>query len=277
MQNSEKINIVYVKSLFCPNDNYFNMSYNSLSNNLNYFLTFKLKIDVILIGWINKTEYSYELKEKIEILIELLRTNININLIIWDKNYGKIKLFHQFNKFFETYDYIFYSDHDILFDITKTKLNNLFPKIENIFNKYNFSILTFNQLEDCRHQSCLIDDDNIEIYDGLLIVTSEINTDIAGGCFIIKKTFLAEPKYYHVYGFDEKYLNSCINGKNGVLLEYHVVHPYNKDDIINKENKSYKKWKINKIVSNLEIYDKISFENYIAQIKESDEFWSKII
>jgi hypothetical protein len=57
---------VFVKSIFCPNVNYFDTSYNSLSNNLNYFLMINLKIDVIIIGWI--PEKFHEFREKIEIL-----------------------------------------------------------------------------------------------------------------------------------------------------------------------------------------------------------------
>ena len=108
MEEKEK-NKLFVKSIFCPNLNYFNTSYNSLSNNLNYFLMLNLKIDVIIIGWISENFIeNKESKEKIEILIELLKKNINIKFISWNKNHGKIKLFYEFNNFFEHYDYIFY-------------------------------------------------------------------------------------------------------------------------------------------------------------------------
>jgi hypothetical protein len=260
---------LFVKSIFCPNLNYFNTSYNSLSNNLNYFLMLNLKIDVLIIGWI--PEILRESREKIEILIELLKKNINIKFIPWNKNYGKIKLFYEFNHFFEHYDYIFYADHDILFDITKTKLNLLLMKMQNIFEKHNFSILTFNQLEDCRHQSCLID--NIENYDDIKIATSELNSDIGGGAFILKKTIMQEPKYYYVYGFDEKYLNSCISGKNGVILDFYVIHPYNKDDININKDINYKKWKIMQIVENLGNYEKYTYEEYLLQIENCETFW----
>ena len=88
-------------------------------------------------------------------------------------------------------------------------------------------------MEDCRHQTSLID--NIEEYDcdneNIQIAVSDINIDIGGGCFILKKTIMKKPEYYFIYGFDEKYLMSCTNNKkNGVLLDYYVIHPYDLND-----------------------------------------------
>jgi hypothetical protein len=261
-------NIIFIKSLFCPNYKYFKATYDSLSNNLNYLLMQNIQIDIILIGWIPKI-YD-EFKVKINILIEILKKSLNITFIPWDKNYGKIELYHQFNNFFKNKKYILYADHDILFDITKTNLSHLLTKIENLFEIYKFSVLTFNQLEDCRHQPCILDD--ILLYENIEIANSEICIDIAGGCFIIKKTIMHTPKYYHVYGFDEKYLMSCTNNKkNGILLNFYVKHPF---DLNDNKILSYKTWKTKSILEKIDTYENYSKENYEIDIEESENFWN---
>ena len=60
---------IFVESIFCPNKYYFITSYNSFQNNINYMVTFHLKFDIILIGWI--PDKFIEFKKKIEKFIEM--------------------------------------------------------------------------------------------------------------------------------------------------------------------------------------------------------------
>jgi hypothetical protein len=258
--------IIFIKSLFCPNQTYFNITYNSILNNINYILSLNLSINIILIGWIKKEFY-----DKINLLIQIVSNQINIIFIPWDVNYGKIKLYYEFNNIAKNVGYILYADHDILFDLTKTKMQKILDEIDKLFSIYNFSLVVFNQLEDCRHQTSLLD--NIENYNDIMFGISESNIDMGGGCFIIKNIKMKDPLYYHVYGFDEKYLISCFeNKKCGLLLDYYVIHPYD----FNDNNLNYKKWKINKIISQIDIYDKINDDEYKKQINESYLLWENM-
>lgn len=258
-------NIVFVKSLFCPNQAYFDTTYNSILNNINYILTISLKIKIIFVGWIKE-----KFRNKIKILIEIMYGKINIDFIPWDKNYGKIKLYYDFNHMIEDHNYIFYADHDILFDITKTKINIIFNNLDILFNNHDFTMLVLNQLEDCRHQTSLLE--NIGYYNNVKISISNNNIDIGGGCFIVKKIQMACPSYYHVYGFDEKYLISCFSEKKcGLLMDHFVIHPYD----TNNNGLIYKKWKINQILNQMETFDCMNKSEYENQMKISHLLWEE--
>lgn len=255
-------NIIFIKSLFCPNQTYLNITMKSIHNNINYFLQMRIDIKIILIGWILE-----EYKEKIRVLIK--GTKFDIEFIPWNNNLGKITLYHRFNNLAKNYKYILYSDHDILFDFKHTNFDCVFAILDNLFNKHNFGLLSLNQMGDCRHQTTLIENENI--YDNIKILVSSNKNDIGGGCFVIENIDLIKPNYNHVYGFDEIYLMSCFKDKkSGVLLDYYVIHPQCKED----ELFNYKDWKKKNVLKNLNTFDKQNNLDYIIQINESHKFWN---
>lgn len=256
--------IIYIKSLFCPNQSYFNKTYHSIINNLNYFLQFRINIKIVLIGWIED-----KFRNKIQNLVN--GTKFDIEFIPWNKNYGKITLYHDFNYLAKNYNYIMYCDHDILFDLEKTNLDNILINLNNLFVNNNFTFLAFNQIEDCRHQPTLLE--NMEIIDQIKIFVSKYDNEIGGGCFIIKNIKMKEPNFNYVYGFDEKYLMSCMtNKKCGVLGDYYVVHPYNSDD----EKYKYNEWKKNNIMQKINKLFYNDKKDYNEEIEKSHLFWESL-
>lgn len=247
-----KNQIIFIKSVFCPNELYFKTTYNSILNNMNYLKSYDIKI--ILVGWV-KNEFIESIQK------------LNIEFIPWDTNYGKIHLYHSFNTIANNYKYILYADHDILFDNNKTNLNVILQKLDILF-KQDFALIAFNQLEDCRHQNTLFD--NIVEISDIKILISNTNNDIGGGCFIIKKIYMEYPQYNYVYGFDEKYLISCFKyQKCGVLFDYYIIHPFDNNDI----DKKYTTWKKNEVKNNIHNFNLFNLTNYNNQIIKSHEFW----
>jgi len=257
--------MIFIKSVFCPNNDYYDSFCKCIMNNINYILSLSINFEkIILIGWINK---NIDI-EKLNIIISLFKEMLDIELVLWDKNYGKIKLYYDFNKYFKDNHIIFYSDHDILFDVMDTNIISIINLEKKLFDDKKYSLLMLNQKEDCRHQNTLIE--NIDIIDNLKIGISEVGSDLGGGCFFLKKTEMKEPKYYYVYGFDEKYLMECIGeNKRGLILNNYVIHPYD----LNDKNLVYKKWKLDKILYNLQNYEKRLLKLYTDEIEESENMW----
>jgi len=249
------MSIIFVKSLFCPNNQYFNITYNSITNNIESILSSLSiikkfgDIKIIFIGWV-----SNEFREIISNFCSIFINIIDVQYIFWDDNHGKIKLYYDvFSGLADKL--ILYSDHDIIMN------TNFWDCLENV-NKIMsdesdfglFGLLALNQLEDCRHH-CTNDCVQKIIHNENILIAH--HDDIAGGCFFIKNDTYINPPFYHVYGFDEKYISLCIQGKKtGILLNRYITHPYANDEI------TYKKWKINNIIRSLQNYDTKTINEY---------------
>ena len=59
----KKRNYLFVKCVFCPNDKYFNISFNSIINLIDYCNFHDIQIDLLIIGWLNN--HNRENYEKI--------------------------------------------------------------------------------------------------------------------------------------------------------------------------------------------------------------------
>lgn len=256
--NLKNNDMIFIKSIFCPNDDFFNLISKSIDNNINYLLSTSIPICVVLIGWVHESQ-----KKKILNLIKFFNYMIHIDYIFFDDNYGKMKIYEYFNNYKSKY--VFYCDHDIFFDLSQTKLHEIYKNLELIFIKNNYDFIAFNQKHDCRHQLSLID--NIDVINNIKIGSASTNNFIAGGCFIVINQKLCFNNKI-LYGFDEKYLFENLKNKKGIFTDNFVIHPYNSN------YKHYANWKIDMILKYIDI-EVISDNDYKKQIIESHNLWNQ--
>lgn len=247
--------ILLIKSVFCPNKIYLDISLSSLMK-INDFIKSidDVHFDLLLIGW----TYKYASK--------IILTNLNFKNIFtefWVINYGKCKILNysiDFIKQNDNYCHIIYLDHDIYFD---TLLSENFKNIMNLeLASKKIGLIAFNHKGDIRHRPSIYE--NSLYIDNLKIVWTTDNWAIASGAFIILTEVFKMLEYFSldsVYGLDDHSLCVQLVNKgyiNLVIANCYVIHPYD-------NNEKYNKWKRNNV---MKMINKEHF-NYYINIEES--------
>ncbi len=275
--------ILLVKSVFCPNDIYYETTIKTLIK-LNMFIGLIkhkknkkqideiLTVDVYCIGWI------HTFNNKMESFFE---TNLNefdsVDTNFFYHNYGKYHIFNQLIEYVKnhhcTYDLIIYTDHDIYFDMACTQDISLFMNLQflknHIIKDKHLGLIAFNQKKDNRHKKDIYE--NNSVFLNYHIIYPSCIGSIASGGFMIFPEVLIQIKCFEllsVYGLDDYYLVeklTSMNYLNVVIENLHVIHPYDNND-------EYMMWKKNKIIKMIIKND----ENYHQQVQESINFWSNI-
>ena len=257
--------ILFVKSIFCPNINFFNTCIKSIIN-MNIFVNLidDIECDILIIGWIKN------FKKRLKLIIKMIPLKFsNIYINIWNINYGKYYMLNRmldYCKENNSYDLLIYLDHDIEFSFNKFNIIRLALKSYNYLDNENIGLVAFNQLEDVRHQKNIYENE-ININGVKYIYPNNFQSIACGAYYISYKIFsnLNRFEIKSVYGLDDYYLLKQLHEKgynNIVIKNYFVIHPFNKIE-------KYDKWKIKSICDLIE-YKNI---NYFKAIEDSNNLW----
>jgi hypothetical protein len=270
-----------VKSLFCPNQQYYETTVKSIVG-INIFIkllksNLSVSIDVLYIGWINSHSDAFDKYLQLcEPEMKLLYSNIYKEL--WKINYGKYKIYNNMIDFVKLmkqtdndYDFIIYLDHDIYLDFDQIDLFQSVSLLENYrIDSCRLGICALNHLEDIRHQTDIYTN-QYTACDFQLLRPSRVGS-IASGAFIIFPDILIELNGFDIltiYGLDDYQLDQklitlgCINVVIGNMF---AVHPFD-------DNIQYSAWKKNHLLRL--INGESQKNNYYLEIQESINFWNK--
>jgi len=262
--------ILFVKSVFCPNETYFKISIESLIQNIESIMSIvsiipkKEDIYVYLycLGWISNFSDIFELiLSYIECPFDRFFTDL------WKINYGKYKIFNSIIDFKLDYDYLIYLDHDINF------YSNFYDLIAlsdcKIFGK-SIGLIMFNQKGDNRHHVNNLDKKIVMNNIKIKWNNNNINEkSLACGAFcasynVIKN--IDKLKVISVYGLDDYNLLSNVKLKGYVNIlakNVYVFHPFDKCV-------EYCNWKKANVIKS--IYGM----NYNENIQDSINLWNLI-
>lgn len=260
-----------VKSVFCPNRDYYDTTIKSIVKN-NIFIELlqrkekKLCIDTLFIGWINRYNDLFNS------FIEVYKMKYNdIYRDLWPLNYGKYELYNRMIDFVRSnnnYDFILYMDHDIYFDFTCIDLFNSISDLQNCkINDKNLGIIAFNQKLDVRHQKDMYE--NTLSFSNFTLCYPSRDGSIASGAFIIYPDVLTQIEYFDkitIYGLDDYYLAKRLTDRqyiNVVIGNLYVIHPYDSND-------RYTVWKKNHLLKLING----ERNSYYSEIQNSVNFWS---
>lgn len=269
------MNILLIRSLFCPTKLYFDLCVKYIKIFLDHIKNIN-GVSVLMIGWVPHLKWQIEFINIVENYKKSVPGIKSINTQFWKLNYGKYALLNLFNNFAHNYSskYIMYMDHDIQLGNDSNMLE-IFYDIDNLFED-NVGIITFNQKEDIRHQKNIYKNVSYKRKMCISFPYSEDNIcdgSIATGCFIISKKVierLSAFENFPVYGPDD--LMFCqkildINYRCGVFLDCYVIHPF---DIIDIEGK-FKNWKKDMIIYTLNNGKDI---DYSIMMENNINFWN---
>lgn len=236
--------ILIIKSIFCPNYLSYESTINSLIKLLFYIKLHEINAKIILIGWLNNFYDNFS------IFLKLFSTNFqSFDIITFDHNYGKC---YMFNKLMDSinkndFDIFIYFDHDIYIDLLNKNIINIINSVINqkVSGK-NIGLITFDQLEDNRHQ--------LDIYENTVNVNNNIICwpdtiiSLACGAFAIKTEIFFKLKKFPLisnYGTDDTCLLTQLYDMgyvNIMLKNISVVHPFNNNKCLDnyKYNIMYK-------------------------------------
>ena len=258
-----------LKTAFCPNLNYLNITLKSLIKT-NIFIEMitkknpEIKFDLLFIGWV------MTFQKHIDLTLSLIKLNFeNVYKEYWYLNYGKYKIYNFLIDYINQnshYDGVFVLDHDIYFDFNSFDIFfELFTLQGLLIEGKHLGVIAFNQKIDVRHQREIYN--NCRKFHNLNIVwPNNIGSIATGGIFLYPNTIL-NLDYFNlltVYGLDDYHLCKQLIDKgflNIVLENIYIIHP--KDT-----NTKYTKWKIENIKK------LIDHENvdYFRNIEESMNF-----
>ena len=145
--------ILLIKSVFCPNNDFLEVTIKSLIKTNIYFETLKqnyIQFDLLFIGWVS--HYSNQLKKVLKFIGGAYNKIFDI---MWTVNYGKYKIINESIKFVNnnSYDFVLYMDHDIYFDCnTSENFGKIFDIAKLEINGKKLGLIAFNQKGDIRHQ-----------------------------------------------------------------------------------------------------------------------------
>lgn len=217
--------MIVVKTIFVYDESFININIKTIEN---FIKTFK---KIIFIGYIYK---------EIPKILDLIK---NYDNEIYYVNYGKMFWIKQSQKYIKNYNYVLYSDHDILFE-------NFNENIFDIINKYKY--IVFSQENDDR---IVIDKIGIKMVkeDNIKYGNIKYNHLVASGCFICMKYIyqllnIDTVKNNIIYGNEDFLIGKKLkdNNINIYIIDYKVIH-------LDCPNEKYKKSKID-MISN--IYNK---------------------
>lgn len=260
--------ILVLKTLFCPNQEYFDINFNTIMSLSEFFsenkINAKYNIHLLIIGWCKLTEQ----RKLIDKLVSKYSVYQNIDCLYFNINYGKYFYLKIIDKYYDEHDFVMCVDHDIFFDDASMKL---FDNISKVFSTVSdIGIVALNHQEDNRHQLSMLQkyteiDDQTYLY-------SDIKGSIAFGCFFIKDVcvdILKEIPLRSVYGFDEVIIQKKFLTKGYVTVladAMYVIHPFDK-------NLSYKLWKIQIVKKIIDCHNSNVFD-YNTSLESSINFWN---
>lgn len=235
-----------VKSAFCPNEHYLDVTIGSLIK-INMFVNLLMKndnniiFDLYFIGWV------HTMGAKIDLCFKLHKFSFSkVDRELWGVNYGKYKILNCMIDYVKnsntTYDAIIYLDHDIHFDIITCNIifNDIVLLKDQRINSQPLGMIAFNQKGDVRHQMG-IHENKIQL-NSIECVWPEVNGPIASGAFVIFPDVIKQLTPFElvsVYGLDDYALASKLTNNgyiNVVMNNLCVVHPYD-------YNIKYTEWK----------------------------------
>jgi len=277
-----KLRILIARSIFCPDDENYDISINGLLSLFDFLTSInndKVEFSLFVTGWIKK-QYSQYFLNVIELNKGLFQT---VEHKIWFINYGKYRILNEIKQIANSYDSVFYSDHDIKVSLNHYGNVNFFTDMQNAFNNEvnnkKIGLIALNHTEDIRHQYDIYQN-CIKIKDTEYVYPDDGNlSSIACGCFYINGNNFFEIKQFKlhsVYGLDDYYLLKYLYYKNiasVVIKNTYIIHPFCKNNV-------YNLWKTNKI--KLLINDKHSEHNkqiknnYFMDIQETNNLWNNL-
>jgi len=265
-----------VKSLFCPNQQYYETTIKSIVK-INIFMklldnSIDLLVDVLYIGWINNHTDAFDK------YLQLCGSQYsNIYKELWKINYGKYKIYNNMIDFVKwmkqkniNYDFIIYLDHDIHLDFDSIDLFRSISSLEKYqIDSSRLGICALNHMEDIRHQTDIYAD-QYTACDFQILRPTRVGS-IASGAFIIFPDVLIRLDRFDlltIYGLDDYQLDQKLINMgyvNVVIGNLFAVHPFD-------DNKQYTVWKKNHL---LQMIDGKCQANYYLEIQESINFWNK--
>lgn len=281
--------ILVVKTVFCPRDDYFETSFNNIINLFDVLdkNAVEYDADIYILGWCKREKYRKNLEK-------LMETNWNkIYHDLFPHNYGKLFAFNKIKELLKQhpeYEYVFYSDHDIVFE---NKISEyVSPLLKFIDSDVSFDqknaggapnvlelgVIFLNQKGDVRHKASVYA--NMVVYDGhTLAFADDMDTGAyASGCMFVSSRCLLSFGVFQctsVYGLDEYFLLKHVTsgGRFACCLAHdlYVTHPYDN----HKNNKTYVEWKHNSVKRTMDkIKNKsMSDNNYLAEVLKSNNLW----
>jgi len=276
---TKQTHILIARSIFCPNSIHYDITTNNLLSLFNFLTSVKkpgIIFSLYVVGWLKYTYIEY-ITKIIKLYSHLFK---EVKYDLWLINYGKYKMLNNLKQQSNSYDAVFYSDHDIKMPVESYNntnfFNNLHMAIHHTINNMQIGLIALNHLEDVRHQ-CDIYQNHATINDvNYMYPDLGQHGSIACGCFYIKGNVFHEIKdfkLYTVYGMDDYYLLKKLHNKgyiNVVIENVFVIHPFNDDY-------KYNEWKTNKIINileNINGHDKIKNIDYYKDIQQSNNFWN---
>ena len=99
-------NLMIIRSVFCPNDKYFQISINNIINTCLFVSNFEndSKPDLLIIGWIRYNSYEGHINELLKIYINKFNSII---IKLWYTKYVKYKILNKMKKYALKYNYMF--------------------------------------------------------------------------------------------------------------------------------------------------------------------------
>jgi hypothetical protein len=276
------MNILIVKSIFCPNKKYYDITISSIIKLHQFLLINDLldKITLMFVGWVHIFE-----KEFIT-FVNIFPFNVNIILKLWENNYGKTILFNKLITFLNKNNFddhiIFYMDHDIFLDFDNDIkiLFNLFDMIKSdiTIDQKKIGLVATNHKNDSRHQLDIYEN-NFNL-NSVSLIWPNYFMSIGVGCFLIcAKIFktLDQVEPFSVYGLCDVHILEQLNNKNYhncIIENFYAIHPYSDDN-------DYIKWKYEQIlksfnqiknIENDEVNKKLLYDQSMI---DSYNFWNK--
>lgn len=240
--------ISLIQPIFISDDNFFNISINSVRSLIEYVKVDKFRdFNLIFGGYCKSDEHWTAMCKLFSELGQI--ANTEVKMIRFDKNYGKAFVVNNlYEKLGSGCEYIFTMDSDIIFDTT---CEDIFAKLINSARLFElatlkpFGMFALDQHEDNRHWHDQLDK-KLEI-GGLNSIWNSRGPGIAGGClFISNHSWNAVGRYKvtGIYSGDDGALLNDMLIKGlfvAVTPDIYIIHP---SQLVSE---SYVRWKLDSL------------------------------
>ena len=230
--------IPYIQPIFVPNENAFNRNRDSIISFGEYIKKYECKVQCVFGGW----AYNDEWWEKIcEVIRENISDDVLIELIRYEKNFGKAYVVNDLYKKIKKlkFDFFLTTDSDIKFPLGAPNLFAKLAKVGREFQKIvkkKFGFVALNQLENNCHLTKRLN----KVYNvgTQKLVAAKQPGFIAGGCLFISKKAWEQVEGYRVtsvYGGQDGHLLIDIKkaGYECVMSpDISIIHPGEKDKVL---------------------------------------------
>lgn len=252
------MNLTIVKTVFCPNDTYFNTTINTLFD-LNRVLLPNCDFKLVIVGYIKKKEYEKKIRE--------IHFMCPVAFKFFTVNYGKVYLLNWLMEYNDTQQdgYFLFLDHDILIYgfLNRRLITDSISVLDSTIDGKSIGLLAFNQHNDNRHMNFLIQSHHKKTVNSYDVHYTCSPGCVGIGAFLMSwKVFskLQKIELKNVYGTDDYMLSEQIKDHGmllGIINSIYVNHPYD-------DNKEYMAWKKNIV----------NCDNYWLSIENANNFWN---